>query len=139
MGLNKPIIITSSAVDTSNLATKSDMTTLQNSLSGSITTLQSNVTSALANVGGAVKKIQRGTSNSLNAITLSGFTNVDKMVVHLEGFYSASKHANTGVVGADSLYVSALTASKLTIGSSEIGSDSIRRDKTFSYTVIEYY
>ena len=52
MGLSKPIIITSSAVDTSNLATKSDLTALQN---------------AVANLGGMkVKSVQKGTVNIKN-------------------------------------------------------------------------
>lgn len=103
MGLSKPIIISTSAVDTSNLATKSDMTTLQNS-----------VTSALSGVGGAVKKIQRGTFNcddgSTVSITLSGFSDLSKMSVTINGTFM------DGQGWMQQYYESSLTLTKLTIG-----------------------
>lgn len=129
MGLSKPIIITSSAVDTSNLATKSDMTTLQNS-----------VTSALSKVGGAVKKIQRGVLSTSNAdttaVTLSGFDDLGKMAVFLEGingFYGKNDAA-----GADIPYVSELTVSKLTIGHYYSNSYISQPSVKISYTVVQF-
>lgn len=74
MGLSKPIIITSSAVDTSNLATKSDMTSLQNTLS-----------SGLANMGGMkIKSIQKGRSacGSRTSATISA-VDLDKSMAFI--------------------------------------------------------
>ena len=91
----------------SNLATKSD----------------------LANVGGAVKKIQRGTARTSNGdqavadISLSGFTNLDKMFVILNGIVGSS--SGSGVV-----YMTSLTTTKLSVKSNYYNSD-------FSYQVIE--
>lgn len=50
MGLSKPIIITSSAVDISNLATKSDISTLSTTV-GTINTNVKSVKSTVANIG----------------------------------------------------------------------------------------
>lgn len=67
MGLSKPIIITSSSVDVSNLATKSDLDTLANTVSSSV---------------GAVKSVQRGlcySTSRYNKITISS-VNISKSV-----------------------------------------------------------
>lgn len=93
----------------SNLATKSD----------------------LANVGVAVKKIQRGTARTGNGdqavadISLSGFTNLNKMFVILNGIVGSSSGSGSGAV-----YMTSLTTTKLSVKSNYYNSD-------FSYQVIE--
>ena len=81
-----------------------------------------------------IRKIQRGTGSIGNKyvveIGLSGFSNLNKMIVLLDGTYKYSE------VSAD-FYVSALTTSKLTVRHSAGGTSSSGYD--FSYQVIELY
>lgn len=130
MGLSKPIIISTSAVDTSNLATKSDMTTLQNS-----------VTSALSGVGGAVAKVQRGTvavTNAIATVTLSGFTDLNKMMVILDG--SGYWNNSSWMKGFGNFFVSDLKVNKLSISPMELNGDITASSypMTISYQVVEF-
>lgn len=122
MGLSKPIIIQDSSVDISNLATKSDIDSIKNSV-------------------GAVKKIQKGTLSgetdsskpkSISA-TLSGFTDVNKMCVHLDGH----SMAGSGYYPIP-FFESSLTTTKLTITQGITGYTH-KTAGTIHYTVIEYY
>lgn len=61
MGLNKPVITTSSSVDISNLATKSDLSGLAK-------------TSDLSGIGGGVKSVQSGTMNGPVAYKRSSYS-----------------------------------------------------------------
>lgn len=91
MGLSKPIIISTSAVDTSNLATKSDLDTLANT-----------VESSLANVGGAVKSIQKGflgvNKQNYKDITISS-VDTNKTTVRVTKImdYNDGSHLRTGI------------------------------------------
>lgn len=126
MGLSKPIIITSSAVDTSNLVTKSDLTALQNTVANSV---------------GAVAKVQVGTVAVKDTVdvTLSGFSNVNKMCVLLDGhcYWKNSGFGNTSYPGSP--HVQSLTVSTLTISAPVIGDDpNTSNTSRVSYQVIEF-
>lgn len=96
-----------------------------------------------------VRKIQRGTSslstssdskNSVN-ITLSGFSNVNKMIVLLDGAggyrYYSKEDSEYSVSNAKLPYVSALTVSKLTI--EQYNYSRYGYTTYFSYQVIEFW
>lgn len=101
----------------------------------------------LANGGGVpvVRKIQIGTlTTSLNSdvnVTLSGFKDVNKMIVLLDGHggkYMNDNSSNYRYAHVYMPYISALTATKLSVkvdGSSSYGSAST----TISYQVIEFW
>lgn len=118
MGLSKPIIIQDSSVDISNLATKSDIDSIKNSV-------------------GAVKKVQRGYVDFANSqtkdVTLSGFTDLNKMVVLLNGDY---KHTSSTSFYSE-VCLKQLTLNKLTIAT---GNDSSAGDavRYISYQVIQF-
>ena len=81
MGLSKPIIIQDSSIDISNLATKSDIDSIKNSV-------------------GAVKSVQRGVFNNTgkakNTITISS-VNVSKSFVNIAPYMVTSNNMdNTG-------------------------------------------
>lgn len=117
-------------------------------LRGGITQLQQNnetITAAIERINvaiealqnastGAVRHIQRGTvtmSANSTTVSLSGFTNLVKMIVLLNGKNSRGTNGTTG-----SPYVKNLTVDTLSIGSSYYNSNYIYE---FSYQVIEFY
>lgn len=88
-----------------------------------------------------VRKIQRGivSMNSTVDVTLSGFTNLDKMIVIVQGSgsYGAWSNTNYPYAYSTSHYLSALTRTKLTLaGRSGDGNGSYLKA---SYQVIEFW
>ena len=95
-----------------------------------------------------IMKIQRGTVSfgedaATKAVTLSGFSNLSKMFVILNGARTLDERASSPTatyisVQGQQAYLSALTVTKLTVGleyySSKYGSGAV-----VSYQVIEFY
>ena len=84
---------------------------------------------------GAVRHIQRGTmtlSADITTVSLSGFTNLNKMVVLLNG--ENSHYSGSGIDGSP--YVKNLTVDTLSLSSSYYSSG---YNNEFSYQVIEFY
>lgn len=87
-----------------------------------------------------IRKIQRGTfavnattNGGSTSVTLSGFSDVNKMSVRLEGSsFKTGSNSSPAILP----YVSALTASKLTVKNQTDGNGS---NQTGSYEVIEFY
>ena len=118
-------------------------------LRGGITQLQQNnetITAAIERINvaiealqnastGAIRHIQRGTvtmSANPTTVSLSGFTNLDKMIVLLNG--ENSHYEGNGTTGSP--YVKNLTVDTLSISSSF---DHPKYRYEFSYQVIEFY
>ena len=98
MGLSKPIIIASESVDVSNLATKSDLDTLANTVSNSV---------------GAVKSVQRGVATLSNGIDYKDITissvNTSKAVVFVESATTDSNYTRTVDISTAGVLRSATT------------------------------
>lgn len=96
----------------------------------------------LDNSSGVVKRIQRGkitfgSDASTTTISLSGFTNPDKMIVLLNGsdYYSSSASGNYMSENYD-YYIESLTATRLVV--SRYNYVNVI-DREGSYQVIEFY
>lgn len=108
-----------------------------------LSALEANVIAAMpsgsSGLTSCIRKIQRGTTsitaNEMSvSVTLSGFSNVNKMFVILDGMsylYDGSSTAYNMIP-----YLKSLTVSKLTLGHSDDPTSGL---KTFSYQVIEFY
>lgn len=122
---------------------KTDIATMKDSLAtkSDMSTLQSFVSSALEDAGGAVAKIQRGTLKladySSSNVTLSGFTDLNKMHVTLNGVSSMYGY-NQGFNGCVMPYVKELELNKLVIGQFFSDDYSLELATTISYEVIQY-
>lgn len=112
---------------------------------GSIMSKLNKIITATASGGGGIKHIQRGIFNSSDDdksgnynITLSGFTNVDKMIVILNGssggYYKSTLYTSYPTI---SMYVVSLTTNKLVCKKSSIDEDF--RSFYCSYQVVEFY
>ena len=93
---------------------------------------------ALQNAGtGAIRHIQRGrvttTSNADDTITITGFTNSEKMIVLFNGDRYTGATYNSAYYGPQVL---SLTADTLIVTSPQHRSDSYN---TYAYQVIEFY
>lgn len=107
-----------------------------------LSTLQANIIAAMpsgsSGLTSCIRKIQRGTTFFKDddvTVSLSGFSSVGKMFVILDGIASYGSSSGSSVSVP---YVSALTASKLTI--SPAGDFSSRLTSAYcSYQVIEFY
>lgn len=126
-----------------------DMITELKNTVNNVNTAVANVNTAVGTVntnlaGGkvpVVRKIQRGTG-SISAIktsvtiTLSGFTNINKMIVLLDGGKSANGGSYDASFGITRLpYVGSLSTSSLTVKSD----NTVDSECSFSYQVIELW
>ena len=91
----------------------------------------------------AVRHIQRGTftpSDHEVSITLSGFNNVNKMMVLLDGSNYVCYHSSNYGYGYNiDPIVTSLTKDKLTIATVHGTTSNDVRDEVHSYQVIEFY
>ncbi len=108
-------------------------------LTSAVATLQDTVNdlaSAGSGISSCIRHIQRGTTiiagSSVEEVTLSGFTDVDKMIVLLNGT-STTLASNT--VAASLPYLEDLTTTVLSLRKSGTVSSSYN----ISYQVIEFY
>ena len=145
----------STKVDNTNTAVESvstDIATVQiasneiksligTAISTQLSTLQKNIIAAMPSGSNAcIRHIQRGTESmssreSYVTITLSGFTNLSKMFVIINGFRAPAKDC-ADYVGAP--YMNSLSLSQLEVICH--GSDNlIGGTAYFSYQVIEFY
>ena len=99
-----------------------------------LSTLQNNIITAIgynsSGLSSCIRRIQRGTAFGGESVTLSGFTNLDKMVVLLSG----ETYYTTGSTPCG-IYLNTLTTTKLDVSASYEGA----KQTKWSYQVIEFY
>lgn len=124
-----------------------DLAALQAALTAqgtNINTILSKVQNSGGGLTSCIRHVQRGTGTTYNTvdIALSGFSDVNKMIVLLNGAGGSANtgsnnvNSNTVFAGVD-FYVSALTVNKLTVALKKF----LTAEWTgpFSYQVIEFY
>ena len=105
---------------------------------------EDSVQAILGAVGnGMIKRIQRGTGtigkdNKSATVTLSGFTDLSKMVAFVDGFWNITNSNFSN--GPSAIFLQDLTLTSLTAGHNcQGGSSSYFIDTAFHYQVIEFY
>lgn len=111
-----------------------------------VTSLTANYSVRIGKDRPIIKHIQRGTasastSSATTSIYLTGFTNLNKMVVLLNGMsLNHYQREGTGTYTPTPYYVSSLTTSTLTVGHiGKAGNYNTNTYSTIGYQVIEFY